>query len=1123
MKRKGVGILAGIVVVLLGALLATPALIDWTRFKDDLASRMETALGRKISIDGRISFSFFPAPTFSAEAVHLSADDTETNGLAIAVPRLEVRPRLLPLLAGRVEIASLVLLSPEIHLTRWVLGGSAGTGSPSAVTGAPVEGAESGAVSSVVPSAPAAFAQPKTSPIDSVIIENGTLVYQPRGRAPWRFDKLAASFATQTGGGGRLVGAANLGGLDLTFEALQGSALSGQATPVNLSLSTAEGGGTLRFGGQVTGTGDDRRFKGKLSFKAGDFSRIAAALGERGAALSLPLGNVGLTAAVSASAHEVDFDGLSVTLGGVEGTGNAGLTLDRGPQLDVKLGFGRLDLDSLLAGLRGTASTAALGGESVVATQSAPAPAGASPPPSGFHLPADISATVDVSAAVTVFRGGLLKGAHINAALANGEVTLNQASLSLPGNSEVNLFGFFVSPEGVPTFEGSFEAASDDLRGVLDWLKIDSAAVPADRLHAARLAGKLKMRPDEIDLDGTQMRIDGTKIDLAATLRLGERPALGATFAVDTINADAYWPRPKDEGQAVPAGTPADPAVASSGGAIGMVPASWLTRLDANVKGRIGQVVARGMTAQDVAIDGSWVQGLLTLRDVSVGDLAGAQLHIDGGIDGLALGTPAVHALHFAVRSKQPDRLIRQLGLSAPALTERMGAISLSGTLEGGSDSLAIDSHNELAGGLLSFAGKIDQPLMSPRFDGTLEATHASLSQVLRLVAPDYRASGALGALAVTSHASGDSSGLQLTEMKIKAGPVAASGGARLQWTGRARIDAALSAGDIPVTLFLPVTPAAGRPAAPPPAREEPRHGLPAIATDKVSAAPRTSVMTGAIPERWSHEPHDLSWLDSFDGTLKLDAKTLAFTRNHIDGASLTIDVVNGTASLQRLTGQMFGGALTGSGQLANDGGLALQLGLAHAQMRDALLGVADVGVADGVMDADMALSSSGLSSAEWIERLAGSGKFAIRDGVVNGFDLKAVDEHLQGTSGPASLLALLQAGVSGGKTHFSSLAGTIGVANGMVTTDDIRLTADGGGANGSAQINLPASVMDGRVEFHLASAPNAPPLVMRLSGPLDNPRRFVDINGIQQWLASRGMGGKPKDVLKGLLKDLGR
>jgi len=103
---------------------------------------------------------------------------------------------------------------------------------------------------------------------------------------------------------------------------------------------------------------------------------------------------------------------------------------------------------------------------------------------------------------------------------------------------------------------------------------------------------------------------------------------------------------------------------------------------------------------------------------------------------------------------------------------------------------------------------------------------------------------------------------------------------------------------------------------------------------------------------------------------------------------------------------------------------------------------------------------------------------------------------------------------LTGGSTRFSSLNGSAKIKDGILVCDDLALTADGGGAKGQVTANLPGWVMDAHAAFHLASSPEAPPLVMRLTGPLDNPRRFLDINAMQTWLAQKGVG------LKGPMKD---
>jgi len=208
---------------------------------------------------------------------------------------------------------------------------------------------------------------------------------------------------------------------------------------------------------------------------------------------------------------------------------------------------------------------------------------------------------------------------------------------------------------------------------------------------------------------------------------------------------------------------------------------------------------------------------------------------------------------------------------------------------------------------------------------------------------------------------------------------------------------------------------------------------------------------------------------------------------------------------------------------LARDGGASsLQLALAGAQMKKALLEAADLGLADGEMSGEANLTTTGPSDAEIKANLAGTMSLAVKNGQIKGFDLKAANDKLNGKDGIGGLLALLSAGLTGGETHFSSLTATAKADHGVIESHDIALIAEGGDAKGVATVNLPADTIDSHVDFHFANAHDAPPLTMRVQGSLKSPHRYLDVKPLQQWLSEHGMKtGKPKDVLKGLLQGL--
>jgi hypothetical protein len=118
------------------------------------------------------------------------------------------------------------------------------------------------------------------------------------------------------------------------------------------------------------------------------------------------------------------------------------------------------------------------------------------------------------------------------------------------------------------------------------------------------------------------------------------------------------------------------------------------------------------------------------------------------------------------------------------------------------------------------------------------------------------------------------------------------------------------------------------------------------------------------------------------------------------------------------------------------------------------------------------------------------------------------------------SLLGLVQAGLSGGSSKFSSLSASFRADRGVVTSRDIQLVAEGGGATGTAVVDLPKDTIDARFAFKLAT-PDSPPLGLRLEGKLGSPNKIIDINALQRYLVEHGLGKALREKGKGLIESL--
>jgi len=116
MKRKKLVIVAGVVVfVLIGALATIPFFIDTQSLKTKLVTEAERVLHRRMSVQA-VEITIFTGLGIRLNRAVIFDDLRFANAPFVSLNSVTVRPRLLPLLSGNVEVASIELEKPEIRL-----------------------------------------------------------------------------------------------------------------------------------------------------------------------------------------------------------------------------------------------------------------------------------------------------------------------------------------------------------------------------------------------------------------------------------------------------------------------------------------------------------------------------------------------------------------------------------------------------------------------------------------------------------------------------------------------------------------------------------------------------------------------------------------------------------------------------------------------------------------------------------------------------------------------------------------------------------------------------------------------------------------------------------------------
>jgi AsmA protein len=108
----GLGVL---VLVVVGALLALPLLLDTPAIQTYVAQSASHALGRPVKFGG-LSISALPLPTVRLRALQVGEDPAFGTGPFVTVGEGRMRIRIRPLLQGHVELADLTLEQPRIHV-----------------------------------------------------------------------------------------------------------------------------------------------------------------------------------------------------------------------------------------------------------------------------------------------------------------------------------------------------------------------------------------------------------------------------------------------------------------------------------------------------------------------------------------------------------------------------------------------------------------------------------------------------------------------------------------------------------------------------------------------------------------------------------------------------------------------------------------------------------------------------------------------------------------------------------------------------------------------------------------------------------------------------------------------
>ena len=690
----------GIVGLLILALLAAPLFIDVNSYKPMIATEVKKATGRDLVLDGPIKLSLLPVPEVSVSGVKFFNMPGSKNPNMVEVKSVTVKPSLLALLVGGIEVSEVTLIEPKIVLEINAEGKPNWEFTPSVAEAKPAAAKPSSA---------------KPLSLGRLAVENGTLIFSD-SKAGLSVVAEKANFSASVGsidGPYALAGGATVNGAPLKLDlAVSAKGATGHSADVSLQA----GDGKLAFKGTLSELGPNARLAGTASVSAEQLTTFLGTLikltGQPEPVLPpLLAGKFTFDGRVDVSQMAVAAKDFKMALGQDSGSGSLSVTLKPALALDGKLVVPRLDLDRWLATLARPAPAAPPAGPPAGAPA---ARATTVPPAAAGGFPANLTAKLALDVGEVIYNKKPIRNVAVELEARGGAVAVPKLTATLPGDMTLQARSTMTGDPSRPAVSGDFSLLGPKLRETLAWLEVDVSAIPVAKLQRLSMKGKMSSTGGNVAVSDAVFELDDLKGSGGIAVTFGVPLSIVTNLALDTVDLDSYI-APAAAGQKPAAGTAASPAATAAQPAV--------AGPSIGLKAKVARLIYKKETIGGVDVDVALQGGTLRLNDVKVSNLLGARLAVRGTVAGYDTVRPRPD-IAFNFEAPDMTRLLKFAGTTAPA---GLGAVSASGGVAGSLEQLTLRElsvngmgHSVRASGVLSLPGISSSAPQSAAYKGSV-------------------------------------------------------------------------------------------------------------------------------------------------------------------------------------------------------------------------------------------------------------------------------------------------------------------------------------------------------------------------------------------------------------------
>lgn len=612
------------------------------------------------------------------------------------------------------------------------------------------------------------------------------------------------------------------------------------------------------------------------------------------------------------------------------------------------------------------------------------------------------------------------------------------------------------------------------------------------RLNMAMAGGVIEFRDTRVNIDGQSVALSGA---YESAVEKSGRAQARVVLSSKSLDLDKLLVKEEQKSNSAKdtgASATSSSSSSSTGGAdVKKAVQAIKLPLDVAFDVDVARLKNGGRTFGGVKAKGAIAGDQLSLKSVSVADLAGSSFSVKGNVQNFS--TLSGLSLNVAVDSADIGKTLSVLGQDKAALPKGLKSLSLKTNVKGDVDVLNFTTNVKAMGGSVLAKGvakdALDRLSLS---DLVVQVKHPNMSKALQSIAGGASYPSLAKPLDFYTKVSADGDVYSLTEMSADLAGTPMKGDLAFDMSGKKpSLKGKVSLGNF--TMMS----AKGQQAA-----------------KRVASGQQAVTKARTVNDRWSSDAIDGAFLHAADVDLSLAAKSLRFDNWSLSKPSLKIVMKNGKLDIQNLSTGLYGGTmnLDATVQAANNDKAPLSVS-AKAKLRNVDIEQLTTSLAAGSklvkgkgrvsLDAD--IQTSGRSQKSMVGALSGKGLVSGSDIVLEGVDVSRFIRAMDVDSKPGdSLLSLWKGATNGKSSNFKTLQGDYTISRGIVNIASLDLDGEEASIDTKGVVNLPAWTIKTDHVMVAKNREDVPEFEMSIEGSLDNPGQTFAQGPLENYLSKK-------------------